>query len=102
MRRRPIQEVQHPLRLGAAQLLVYLGIFALLVTLVAGNVRLYELKEENRLLEEQLAEYEETLAELKQAAVNQESLYQIAVNMGLSEPKPEEIRILRVRSALMP
>lgn len=81
----------------AGELLTFLAVFLLMIALVAGKVRLYEVKEENRLLAEQLEEYEACLEELTVKAKREPSLYELAAELGLKPPKTEDIRILQIR-----
>lgn len=100
MRLAPIQEVERKRRTEPGTALLWLCVFAMTVALLAGNVRLYERKEQTRQLEQQLEQQEAELQELKQAVSGQSDLRQRAEALGLAEPDPAEIKILHVRRGM--
>lgn len=93
LRRSPIREVEHKARTGPGTLLTGLAVFAAVLMLLAGKVRLYELRQETAALQTELEQRREELAELPDLP----DLYRRAVALGLETPAPEEIVILHLR-----
>lgn len=93
MSRGPIQEVEHKRRLPLQALLPALAIFAVLVVLLWSNARLYELRQENLALEEELKQRRTELAELEDT----QDLRQRAETLGLQEIDPKAVRELHIR-----
>ncbi len=94
MNRGPIQEVEKKRRVSLRGLLPVLAVFALLVVLLWSDARLYEKREENRRLEEELEQRREELAELEQT----QDLRQRAEELGLREVDPSAVRELHIRN----
>lgn len=92
MGRGPIQEREKKRRLQTQALLPALAVFAVLVLLLWADARLYEKKEQNRLLRQELEQRQEELAELEQTR----DLRQMAEELGLQEPEPGAVREVHV------
>ena len=92
MGRGPIQEREKKRRLPYQALLPALAVFAVLAVLLWADARLYEKREQNRLLETQLEQQQEILTELQK---NQD-LRQMAEESGLQEPDPSAVREVHV------
>lgn len=96
----PIWEAEYKRRISSGAILIGLMIFVMALILLAGNVKLYELRQESLQLEETLEKYEEALEELEQEAYKLPSLYQRAKDLGLQKIDPEEVQVLHVRGQM--
>ena len=94
MRYAPIREVEQKERAGPGMILAGLAAFSLAALLLAGDVKWYEMRRENRELEDLLAQKEAALAELKQDPVD---LAGRAAALGMRSPEPGQIEILHLR-----
>ena len=92
MGRGPIQEREKKRRLQTEVLLPALAVFAVLVVLLWADARLYEKKEQNRLLQQELEQRQAELSELEQT----QDLRQRAAELGLQEPDPSAVREVHV------
>lgn len=92
MGRGPIQEREKKRRLQTEVLLPALAVFAVLVVLLWADARLYEKKEQNRLLQQELEQRQAELSELEQT----QDLRQRAAELGLQEPDPSVVREVHV------
>ena len=92
MGRGPIQERERKRRLSTEVLLPALAVFAVLAVLLWADARLYEKKEQNRLLQQELEQRQAELSELEQT----QDLRQRAAELGLQEPDPSAVREVHV------
>lgn len=92
MRPKEFWDVEKTRKLRPGALLLGLAIFGMLVLLVTGNVRLYRLRQENEVLEEEIQELEES--------ANQQQWKQQALDLGLQTPTPDQTVILHLRGGM--
>ena len=92
-----VQDVETRQRMSLAGVVLWLSVFAIFAALLLGNVRLYELKEENRQLAEQLEEYQSEIEDLRAKTAGEPDLRTQAEAMGLGEPDPAAVKILHIR-----
>ncbi len=95
--RTPIREVEYKRRTSLGTILAGLAVMAAVLTLLMGNVKLYELRQESLQWEEQLEEQRKILAELE--AEQGPELARRAGALGLKTPDPENVVILHIRGA---
>lgn len=92
-----IQDVEKGRGTASTWMLFWLSVFLMAVALLVGNVRLYEKKEETRLLSAELEQRQAELKALEQEAPRASELRQSAGAIGMKQPDPAEIKILHVR-----
>ena len=92
-----IQEVEKKRQTGLGAVLLWVSVFAMVLALLAGNVRLYEKKEQTRQLEQQLEQQQAELQELRRAAMKRSDLRKQAQALGMTEVDPVKIKVLHVR-----
>lgn len=97
MRHTPIREVEQKRRVGSGTLFVGLTIFVMALTMLTGNVKLYELRQESQELKKTLEERQEELAELKREIADLPDLDARARALGLREVDPAEVEVLHIR-----
>ena len=92
------RDVEQKRSLEPGTILRLWAVFGMLLLLLAGNVSLYEKKEEARLLNQELQQKQQELSELRQELSKKEPLRAQAEALGLEEIDPKKVRILHIKS----
>lgn len=78
--------------------LCLMTVFGMLVLLLAGNVRLYEKREEARSLSQTLTQQQQELQELQQELQQKEPLRTRAEALGMEEIDPQKVTVLHIKT----
>lgn len=92
------RDVQRKHSLKPGTVLCFAAVFGMLLLLLAGNVTLYEKKEEQRRLAQELQEQKQELSELRQELDRKVPLRTQAEALGLEEIDPKRVRVLHVKA----
>lgn len=92
------RDVEHEHRIAPGTILRLVTVFGMLLLLLAGNVRLYEKKEEVRSLSQTLTQQQEELQELQQELKQKEPLRTQAEALGMEEFDPQKVTILHIKA----
>lgn len=91
------RDVENARGLSPGMLLRCMAVFGMLLLLLAGNVRLYEQREEVRCLSQNLTQQQQELQELQQELAKKEPLSVRAEALGMEKIDPQKVRILHIK-----
>ena len=92
------RDVEQPRGVSPGTILCFGTVFALLLLLLLGSVRLYEKKEDARCLSQELSVQQEELQELRQELDQKEPLRSRAEALGMEELDPKKVTVLHINT----